>query len=60
MIGTMELIIIALVVILLFGAGQLPKLARSLGDFINEFNRAKETGSKKPSAKKGKAKKSKK
>jgi sec-independent protein translocase protein TatA len=47
MIGTTELIIIAAVIMLLFGSAQLPKLARSLGNFINEFNEAKDNGSKK-------------
>ncbi len=42
MIGTSELIIIALVVMLLFGGSQLPKLAKSLGNFISDFNKAKE------------------
>jgi sec-independent protein translocase protein TatA len=51
MIGTTELIIIALVVMLLFGGAQLPKLARSLGDFMHEFNRAKETGTPKKKVK---------
>jgi sec-independent protein translocase protein TatA len=58
MIGTTELIVIALVVILLFGGAQLPKLARSLGDFMHEFNRAKESGTPKKKAK-TKAKKAK-
>jgi sec-independent protein translocase protein TatA len=52
MIGTSELIIIALVIILLFGGAQLPKLARSLGGFISEFNKAKETPRKKTRTKK--------
>lgn len=61
MIGTTELIIIAAVIMLLFGSAQLPKLAKSLGNFINDFNEAKETGSKKktPAKKKKKAAKKK-
>jgi sec-independent protein translocase protein TatA len=55
MIGTSELIIIALVVILLFGGAQLPKLAKSLGSFVQEFNKAKEVGSKKSKSKAPKA-----
>jgi sec-independent protein translocase protein TatA len=35
--GSGELIIIALVVLLLFGGTQLPKLARSLGQAQKEF-----------------------
>lgn len=50
MIGTTELIIIAAVIMLLFGSAQLPKLARSLGGFINDFNEAKDSGSKKATA----------
>lgn len=50
MIGTTELIIIAAVIMLLFGSAQLPKLARSLGNFINEFNDAKDNGAKKKAA----------
>ena len=37
--GTPELIIILLVVILLFGGSQLPKLARSLGQAQKEFKK---------------------
>lgn len=40
--GHMELILIAIVVVLLFGGAQLPKLAKSLGGFMSEFNAAKE------------------
>lgn len=35
--GTMELLIIAAVVVLLFGSTKLPKLARSLGEAQKEF-----------------------
>ncbi|MDR2431384.1 MAG: twin-arginine translocase TatA/TatE family subunit [Candidatus Margulisbacteria bacterium] len=42
MIGTTELIVIAVIVVLLFGGAQLPKLAKSLGGFISEFNAAKD------------------
>lgn len=38
---TSEIILIALVVLLLFGATAIPKLARSLGRAQGEFNRAK-------------------
>lgn len=40
--GGPELIVILLIVVLLFGAKKLPELARSLGQSINEFNKAKE------------------
>ncbi len=42
MIGTSELLIIALVVFLLFGGEKLPKLAKSLGEFVSEFNKSKD------------------
>lgn len=38
-IGTPELLIILLVVLLLFGGAKLPKLARSLGEAKQEFER---------------------
>jgi sec-independent protein translocase protein TatA len=37
--GTPELLIILVVVLLLFGASRLPKLARSLGEAKREFER---------------------
>ena len=37
MLGTPELIIIAVIVLLLFGGAKLPKLARSLGQAQKEF-----------------------
>ena len=40
--GPGELVIILLVVVLLFGSTKLPKLARSLGQSINEFKKGKE------------------
>ena len=42
--GTGELLIIFLVILLLFGAKKLPELARGLGKGINEFKDAVETG----------------
>lgn len=43
-IGPTELIIIALVVVLLFGGKKIPELARGVGDAIKEFRKAsKET-----------------
>ena len=40
MIGTTEIIMIVIVIILLFGASQIPKLARSLGEGLKEFKKA--------------------
>ncbi len=40
MIGTQEMVLIFLVVILLFGASKLPELARSMGKSMGEFKRA--------------------
>lgn len=58
MIGTPELIVIGGVVLVLFGGAQLPKLAKSLGNFISDFNAAKEgKPTSKPTAKKTVAKK---
>ena len=42
--GTMEIVVILLVVLLLFGAKKLPELARGLGKGINEFKDAVESG----------------
>jgi sec-independent protein translocase protein TatA len=39
--GTSELLIIAVVVVLLFGSARLPKLARSLGEAQRELRRAR-------------------
>ncbi len=36
-VGTPELIIVLVIIVLLFGAGKLPKLARSIGQSIKEF-----------------------
>ncbi len=40
MLGTQELILIFLAIILLFGASKLPELARSLGKSSGEFKKA--------------------
>lgn len=40
MIGTTEMILIFLAVILLFGANKLPELARSMGKSMGEFKKA--------------------
>ena len=42
--GTGELLLIFLVILLLFGAKRLPELARGLGKGIYEFKDAVETG----------------
>lgn len=39
-IGTTELIIIGLVLLLLFGGKKLPELARGIGDAMREFRKA--------------------
>ncbi len=40
--GTPELVIIAILVLILFGAKKLPMFARSLGKSMGEFRRAKD------------------
>ncbi len=45
MLGTTEIIIIALVVVLLFGASSIPKIAKSLGQAKNEFEKGFKNGS---------------
>ncbi len=44
--GTPELIIIAIVLLLIFGGAKLPKLARSLGSAKSEFEKGAKEGSK--------------
>ncbi len=46
MLGPMELFIIAVILLLLFGSKKLPELAKSLGGFMNEFNKAKDEAEK--------------
>ena len=41
-IGTPELVLIFIVVLLLFGAKKLPELARGMGKSMGEFKRARE------------------
>ncbi len=38
--GTMEILLIVLVILLLFGGAKLPQLARGVGDSIKEFRKA--------------------
>ena len=45
-IGSQELVLILLIVLLLFGAKKLPDLARSLGRSVGEFKKGKEEGAK--------------
>lgn len=40
--GAPELLIVLLIVVLLFGAARLPRLARSLGDAKRELSRGQE------------------
>jgi sec-independent protein translocase protein TatA len=42
--GPTELIIVLLIVMLLFGAAKLPKLARSLGESAKEFKQGIDAG----------------
>lgn len=39
-IGTTELVIIAIVLLILFGGKKLPELGRGIGDAIREFKRS--------------------
>ncbi len=43
--GPMEIIVILLVVLLLFGAKRLPEIGKALGDGIREFKKAIKDGS---------------
>ena len=49
--GTPELLIILLVVMLIFGGAKLPGLARSLGQAKNEFKRGEDEGTTKSDSK---------
>ena len=43
--GPMEIIVILLVILLLFGAKRLPEIGKALGDGIREFKKAIKDGS---------------
>jgi sec-independent protein translocase protein TatA len=49
--GTPELIIIAVIVILLFGANKIPQLAKGLGEGIRNFKSAIKPGQEEPPSK---------
>ena len=46
--GTSELLIVAVVVLVLFGGSQLPKLAKNLGSAQRELKKAMEEGKDEP------------
>lgn len=48
--GTTELVIILLIVVLLFGATKLPGLARGIGQSIKEFKKASNNDEEQPKA----------
>ena len=50
MIGSTEIIIIAVVVLILFGASAVPKFAKSLGQAKREFEKGFKEGEQKPPA----------
>ena len=55
--GTTELLIILGITVLIFGAGRIPEVARSLGKGIKEFKKAgREIGSDVPEVTKGESK----
>ena len=43
MLGTTEIILIVIVIVLLFGAKRIPELAKALGRAVHEFKDAKDT-----------------
>jgi len=48
MIGSTELIVIVIVILVLFGASAIPKFARSLGEAKKEFTKAMKDGESSP------------
>lgn len=57
MIGTTEIIVIAIVILVLFGAAAIPKFARSIGEAKKEFSKASKEEEEEGSARKGAEKK---
>jgi sec-independent protein translocase protein TatA len=52
-IGSQELLVIFLIVLLLFGANKLPELARGLGKSLSEFKKGQSEDDKASETKKG-------
>ncbi len=48
--GMLQILLVVLVLVLLFGAKRLPELARSLGKSLSEFKKGREEGEAKPEA----------
>ncbi len=48
MIGTTELVVIVIAVLILFGASAIPKFARSLGEAKREFSKSLKEGEAEP------------
>jgi len=57
MIGTTEIIVIAVIILVLFGASAIPKFARSIGEAKKEFSKATKEDEKKEAEKIADAKK---
>ena len=49
--GPLELVIILVIVLLIFGAGKLPQIGGAIGKSIKEFRKAKDEESEKPAEK---------
>jgi sec-independent protein translocase protein TatA len=56
MIGTTEIIVIAVIILVLFGASAIPKFARSIGEAKKEFSKAAKEEEKKEAEKTADAK----
>jgi sec-independent protein translocase protein TatA len=57
MIGTTEIIVIAVIILVLFGASAIPKFARSIGEAKKEFSKAAKEEEKEGAGKKDDTKK---